>query len=69
MDVRHKTFSRISYFPPMENAHSAPRFDWIAWLATIPGVPSDWGSKAPATEPDLVFSDAPEEPTPFPLAA
>jgi hypothetical protein len=27
----------------MDQAQTAPRFDWIAWLATIPGVPSDWG--------------------------
>lgn len=29
------------------------RFDWIGWLASIPGVPADWGKQtAPLPEPD-----------------
>ncbi len=36
------------------------RFDWIGWLASIPGIPADWGSNEPA---------APEDEDPLPLAA
>jgi hypothetical protein len=27
----------------MDSQQPALRFDWIQWLATIPGIPSDWG--------------------------
>jgi hypothetical protein len=33
----------------MDASHSATRFDWIAWYATIPGIPADWPTPA-ATE-------------------
>ncbi len=26
----------------MDVTHSASRFDWIDWLASIPGIPADW---------------------------
>ncbi|MBN8484662.1 MAG: hypothetical protein J0L50_07765 [Sphingomonadales bacterium] len=25
----------------MDNAQ--PKFDWIAWLASVPGIPAGWG--------------------------
>jgi len=54
----------------MENAHSAPRFDWIAWLATIPGVPSDWGCSAASSRSASPLDDLPDDAaTEFPLAA
>jgi hypothetical protein len=30
------------------------RFDWISWLASVPGIPADWGKTtryAPAERP------------------
>jgi hypothetical protein len=40
------------------------RFDWISWLASIPGIPADWGSiTSQASVPEEV------EPLPLPLAA
>ncbi len=36
------------------------RFDWISWLASVPGIPADWGNTA---------VPAPEEAVPLPLAA
>jgi hypothetical protein len=24
------------------------RFDWISWLASIPGIPADWGNHTAA---------------------
>jgi hypothetical protein len=29
-----------------------PKFDWIGWLATVPGIPAGWG--AFAASPDLL---------------
>jgi len=36
------------------------RFDWIGWLASIPGIPADWGNQP---------AEAPEDEDPLPLAA
>lgn len=36
------------------------RFDWISWLASIPGIPADWGNQIAAI---------PEDEDPLPLAA
>lgn len=33
-----------------------PKFDWIGWLATVPGIPADWG--ATAASPDRLPSAA-----------
>lgn len=47
----------------MENAQ--PTFDWIAWLASVPGIPAGWG-EAPAelatvmTLPVRAEADLPE---------
>jgi hypothetical protein len=52
----------------MDQARATGQFDWIAWLATIPGVPSDWGAPAPQPEmhePD----DAPDDHLPPMLKA
>ena len=35
-------------------------FDWIGWLASIPGIPADWGNQ---------LADLPEDGDPLPLAA
>ena len=38
------------------------RFDWISWLASVPGIPADWGNadQQPAAE---------QAEAPLPLAA
>lgn len=38
------------------------RFDWISWLASIPGIPADWGNTA---QPAAAVQDE----DPLPLAA
>lgn len=38
------------------------RFDWISWLASIPGIPADWGNTASQA------AAVPDE-APLPLAA
>ncbi|MEY4237502.1 MAG: hypothetical protein RL339_103 [Pseudomonadota bacterium] len=38
------------------------RFDWISWLASVPGIPADWGSTSPPAA-------VPELQDPLPLAA
>lgn len=40
-------------------------FDWIGWLATIPGIPADWGQ---ATEVAALVPP-PEDDAPLLLAA
>ncbi|MCZ8320901.1 MAG: hypothetical protein ACK442_07695 [Novosphingobium sp.] len=42
-----------------------PKFDWIGWLATIPGIPADWGTNMV----DEATSAPPEDDAPLPLAA
>ncbi len=42
----------------MENA--ASQFDWIGWLASIPGIPAGWGNQP---------AETPEDEDPLPLAA
>lgn len=34
---------------------TAPRFDWIAWYAAIPGIPADWPKADDSAEPDNGF--------------
>ena len=36
------------------------RFDWISWLASIPGIPADWGNQV---------VECPADDDPLPLAA
>ena len=40
-------------------------FDWIGWLATIPGIPANWGQTAATT----ALEQPPEDDAPLPLAA
>jgi len=28
-----------------------PKFDWIGWLATVPGIPAGWGAYAASPDP------------------
>jgi hypothetical protein len=28
-----------------------PKFDWIGWLATVPGIPAGWGAAAASLAP------------------
>ena len=48
----------------MENAPA--KFDWISWLASIPGIPAGWG-EAPimATADSVVQMTAPAAAQPF----
>ena len=39
----------------MENAPA--KFDWIRWLASIPGIPADWGT-APMVAPIMATPDS-----------
>ncbi|WP_158241535.1 hypothetical protein [Novosphingobium sp. TH158] len=47
----------------MDQEQTASRFDWIGWLATIPGVPSDWGAPIPLSTLDRQepVADDPDE--------
>lgn len=38
----------------------SPKFDWIGWLASVPGIPSGWGETRPAAEPISMF-EAPDD--------
>lgn len=39
-----------------------PKFDWIAWLASVPGIPAGWG-EAPASKViDLPLRQPADEP-------
>lgn len=42
-----------------------PKFDWIGWLASVPGIPADWGQLAEAA----ALTPPPEDDAPLPLAA
>lgn len=39
----------------MENTPA--KFDWIGWLASIPGIPADWGI-APIMAPMMATADS-----------
>jgi len=39
----------------MDVTHSASRFDWIDWLASIPGIPADWPAPRAAQHDDDTF--------------
>ncbi len=42
-----------------------PKFDWIGWLATVPGIPASWGQAMSVAG----LAAPPEDDAPLPLAA